>query len=121
MSDILWRSGPQFLSITAKASLCLFLGTVCTFNAPVLDDLRKQFDALNERKPLMPVGVKPLRAGSKTLKSIPQEQERLSVLCVDKTLVIIVHSFNILLFFLPNKKRKEILIRPMVYSETVLK
>lgn len=107
MSDILWRYVPQFLSITAKASLCLFVGTVRTFNAPVLDDLRKQFDALNERKPLMPVGVKPLRAGSKTLKSIPQEQGRLSVMCVDKTLVIIVRSFNILLFFFFYRTQKK--------------
>lgn len=31
-----------------------------TLNAPVLDDLRQQFDALKERKSMMPEGVRPL-------------------------------------------------------------
>lgn len=66
MSDIYWHFIPQ-----KSASSCLFVVTVGTFKAPVLDDLRQQFDALKES--MMPEGVKPLRAaesGNQILKSV---------------------------------------------------
>lgn len=54
---------PQFSPMIAKTSCsCLFGVIVGTFNASVPDDLWQQFDALKQRKSMMPEGVKPLRA-----------------------------------------------------------